>query len=244
MLLVAGKHCPQQCGSIANTQVPKAISNDVYSYPIIRRVMEVMGSNTIPLLWHAGNCLVDPKTTSHVVAILGPSGAGKSTLLRTIQEALHPVTTSVRSRVITHDTGLDPDTVSDMVGSRLVTSSDVDHEGNVGISRQVIKTITGGDAAVGTNRTSVTLSSTVSYTTNALPSPTRVDVWCRKECVTRFVCMTTSRSPSDTDIIVPPASEEEEAILIAAMVYTREAYDHPGTNLESLVATLILGHYR
>lgn len=231
-------------GSMTNSKVPRTIDCSVYNYPVIRRVMEVMGANAIPLLWYVGNCLVDPKTTSHVVAILGPSGVGKSTLLRTILEALHSVTTSIGSRTLTHDNGLDPDTVSDMVGSRLVMSSDVDYEGNVGISRQAIKTITGGDAAVGTNRTSVTLSNTVLYTTSALPSPTRVDVWCRKECVKRFVCMTMCRSPNDPDVIIPPASEEEEEILIAAMMYTREAYDHPGGNLESLVAALKLGHYR
>lgn len=38
------------------------------------------------------------------------------------------------------------------MGSRLVTSSDVIHEGNVGISTQAVKTIaSGGDSDVGTN---------------------------------------------------------------------------------------------
>lgn len=231
-------------GSIANDRVPTTIDCGVYDHPVIQTIAEVMGSNTMPLLWHAGNSLVDLKTTSHVVAILGPCGAGKSKLLRTIQQALHSITTSIGSRVITHGCGLDPDTVSDMVGSRMVMPSDVDHEGNVGISRQAIKTITRGDAAVGTNRSPVTLGSTILYLTNALPSPTRVDAWCRKECVKRFVCLTTCRSPNDPGVIIPPVcEEEEEALLIAAMIYTREAYEHPCGNIESLVATLIMGHY-
>lgn len=203
-----------------------------------------MGPNTIPLLRHVGNCLVDSKHTSHVVSMLGPSGVGKSTLLRVLQEALHSVTANIESRTLTHDRSLDPETVTDMVGSRVIMSSDVNHEGNVGISRQAIKTITGGDAAVGTNRSSVMLSSTVLYTTNSLPSPTRVDAWCKMECVRRYACLTTCRSPGDSNIIIPPIGPEEEGVLIGAMLYTREAYDHPSGNLESLVATLIQGQYK
>ena len=58
--------CPVQ-----NIHGPRIISSDVYEHPVVQRFV---GENTIALFWHLGNCLVDPKSMSDVLAIHGRSG--------------------------------------------------------------------------------------------------------------------------------------------------------------------------
>ena len=106
--------CPVQ-----NIHVPRIISSDVYEHPVVQRFV---GENTMALFWHLGNCLVDPKATSDVLAIHGRSGAGKSTLLRCVQKALGPVCANISFRVLTSLRETDPGTITDIVCSRIVVS--------------------------------------------------------------------------------------------------------------------------
>lgn len=101
--------------------------------------------------------------------------------MRLISQCFNGVSATVPAGVVTGETILTHSQATSLTDARIAQSGDMEHEDNRGISKQALKTISGGDPVLGEDGESVPLSISPLYTTNSLPSPNVPDMWARPE---------------------------------------------------------------
>lgn len=226
--------------SLPNDCITDVTTHGCYSAPVMSRITDVLGPDSAALLWHMGNCLIDDKRVSHIVAICGPSNTGKSTMMRAVSEVMQGVATNVAGYVLTNYSSITPSVVSSLANSRIALASDIDHSGN-GYDLNSIKAITGGDPVVGMHSSSVVMNATTLYTTNSVPIPSPRGGFTKPEHAKRLHCLNTVRPFGTAGIRVPSLTMEERAQIAMAAIYTKWCYACPYGSLRSLICSLCLG---
>lgn len=111
---------------LIGVEVPLMMGIDCIELGAFPSVSNVMQDLTLVLLWHIGNCIVDPKQLSHMVCIVGPSRTGKSTTLSAISDALGPnICKVIPEEVVTGPSSIGGDVLREINSGRLMMSTEV-----------------------------------------------------------------------------------------------------------------------
>lgn len=164
--------------------------------------------------------------------------------MRLIRQCFNGVCAVVPGEVITGASNLTPQHISSFMDARLAQSGDIEHEDNVGISKQALKRLTGSDPVEGNNGESVCLCITTIYTTNSLPTPNTPDIGARPEVMKRFAVLHTDASFPANNMLIPPLTDDDEAALLEAMLYVRMMWSSAEGSFTSTICTIMLGHHK
>lgn len=189
------------------------------------------------ILWHIGNCIVDPVYRPRCMMLVGPGGSGKSYVLDTIESTLYGCSSVLPDGSLTDKSRNAGQNVAEtVVSSRMVLCYDVDLENNT-LNSSTFKNISGGDT-MRVGSVSCKTNCSLTLATNGYINP-RDDVVYSSDAIVRRVVQIPMRVEA---ITIPQAVKSDDNDLrldyVCAAIHTRLQFSSMPVSPMVMLATL------
>lgn len=191
----------------------------------------------ITIMWHIGNCVVDPISRPKSVMLLGPGGSGKSTLLQIMFSSLIGCCGIIPDGALTGRSSSMSQTVSEVVASfRMAVCYEVGLEKDK-LNMSVFKNISGSDyIRVGYNSCKSNCSLTLA--SNGIIDLERQPDYLEDAIMRRVVCVLMNVNAMEIKTSYPPEDIESRLDFICACIYIRLRYEFMPVSPMSLLLTM------
>lgn len=196
----------------------------------------------VTLLWHIGNCILDPVSNPKSLMLYGPGGSGKSTVLRIIANMLGSCCGLLPDGCLTsRDNGM-PIAVSSVIASnRMAVCYDVALD-KFPLNMSVFKNISGSDyVRVGELYVKTNCSLTIG--TNGYPDIDKQPEYNEDAIMRRVVGIVMDVSALDIPIIVEPSGADDRIDMVCAATYIRMLYEYMPVSPLRILSTLTASYY-
>lgn len=228
--------------------IRSVIYPDVYTFPgkceLLGYVAQLFPDtrDLITLLWHIGNCVLDPVSNPKSLMLYGPGGSGKSTVLRVIANTLGSCCGLLPDGCLTSKVNGMPVAVSSVIASnRMAVCYDVqlkDHPLNMA----VFKNISGSDyVRIGELTCKTNCSLTIA--TNGYVDIEKQEEYTSDAIMRRLVGIYMDVSALDIPVINEPSGADDRLDLACAGIYTRLLYEYIPVSPRSVLASLCSSKY-
>lgn len=179
----------------------------------------------ITLLWHVGNCWVDPVQTPRSLMLFGPGGSGKTEVLNALITVLEGCVGVLPDGTFTSDSSRISDRVlGQLVSSRMVTCGDVDLERRA-LDVATLKTVVSGDyVTLGPYRARIKCSLTIA--SNGIANPKETPIISSDAVVRRLAIIHMDAKASLLQQAEVPHSQEARVDFLCMCAYVRLAYHY------------------
>ncbi|KAF7585424.1 hypothetical protein BBP40_010959 [Aspergillus hancockii] len=191
----------------------------------------------LTVLWHVGNCIVDPVQMPRCLLMMGPGGSGKSRVINAMVTALEGCVGVLPDGTFTSGSShVTEKVLKQLISSRMVTCADVDLDNNK-LDIHALRTIVSGDyVTLGPFRSRILSSATLA--TNGMIDPRGDDTLTSDAVVRRVVAIYMDAAASRLDFEQIPHFQEARADFVCACAYIRLTHKYipvtPRTVLLSL----------
>jgi len=223
---------------VTHTCVPKS-----FSFPGVGKIIRYISplyENSIDLatvMWHIGNCVVDPISRPTTLLLLGPGGSGKSQTIKVIEQTLVGCCGIIPDGTLTIKGEKVPEAVAEViVSNRMAVCYDANLVTNA-INMTVLKNISGSDnIRVGTIACKAECSLTVAA--NAAMDPLSTTEYTSDAIMRRIVSMIMRVDAHAIGHEDPPSDYMQYADFLCACIHVRMRHDQMPVSTISLLSTL------
>jgi energy-coupling factor transporter ATP-binding protein EcfA2 len=196
----------------------------------------------LTLMWHIGNCIIDPMQTPRSLMLAGPGGSGKSTILNTIVNVLQGCSGALPDGTFTaHHASVSEKVLKQLLASRMVTCGDVDLEKHT-MDMHAVRTIVSSDyITLGPYRSLIKCSLTLA--TNGLMDPKMDYVAASDSIIRRMIVVYMDAKASSLENDEIPQSQEARGDFACACAYIRLKYAHVPVTPRTVLLTLMGARY-
>lgn len=196
----------------------------------------------VTLLWHVGNCIVDPVANPKSLMLYGPGGSGKSTVLRIIANVLGSCCGLLPDGCLTSNNNGMPVSVSSVIASnRMAVCYDVALD-KFPLNMAVFKNISGSDyVRVGELYVKTNCSLTIG--TNGYPDIDKQPEYNEDAIMRRVVAIVMDVSALDIPEVKEPSGADDRLDFACAAIYMRMTYEYMPVSPIRVLATLTSSYY-
>lgn len=234
---------PQRVYGLCYMPVAMHIMPDEYTFPgkcsLLAYIAQLYPDprDLVTLMWHVGNCLLDPSENPKSLMLCGPGGSGKSTALRTIYTALRGCCGTLPDGSLTTNFKRMPAEVAGViVSSRMAVCYDVDLEKDM-LNMAVFKNISGSDYIRVGNATCKSNCSLI-IGTNGMVDLDAQPTYISDAIMRRLVCLYMDVSAISIPKTKIPDGADDKLDFVCACLHTRLQYDHIPVSPRNVVLTL------
>lgn len=196
----------------------------------------------VTLLWHVGNCIVDPVSNPKSLMLYGPGGSGKSTVLRVIANMLGSCCGLLPDGCLTSPNMAMPVSVASVIASnRMAVCYDVALD-KFPLNMAVFKNISGSDY-VRVGELSVKTNCSLTIGTNGYPDIEKQPDYTSDAIMRRIVGLYMDVSALDIPIVAEPSGMDDRIDLAAAAIYMRMLYEYIPVTPNTVLSTLTTSFY-
>jgi hypothetical protein len=196
----------------------------------------------VTLLWHVGNCIVDPVSNPKSLMLYGPGGSGKSTVLRVIANMLGSCCGLLPDGCLTSPNMAMPVSVASVIASnRMAVCYDVALD-KFPLNMSVFKNISGSDY-VRVGELSVKTNCSLTIGTNGYPDIEKQPDYTSDAIMRRIVGLYMDVSALDIPVVAEPSGMDDRIDLAAGAVYIRMLYEYIPVTPNTVLSTLTTSFY-
>lgn len=196
----------------------------------------------VTVLWHVGNCVVDPVVNPKSLMLYGPGGSGKSTVLRIIDNTLGSCCGVLLDGCLTSPVPGMPLSVASVIAShRMAVAYDVGLD-RYPLNMSLFKNISGSDyVRVGEHTCKTNCSLTIG--TNGFVDIRKQPDYTSDAIMRRLLAVYMDVSALDIPHVRQPSGADDYIDLACAAIYTRLTYEHPPVSPMNVLATICSSVY-
>lgn len=216
---------------------------EVYRFPGVGDIVHHLSKlfpdtrDLMTILWHVGNCLVDPVSRPKSVMLCGPGGSGKSTLLQQVYTCLIGCCGILPDGSLTGYTkSMHPDIAEVIAGSRMAICYDVELEKD-NLNMGVFKNISGSDY-IRVGAISCKTNCSLTLATNGIVDVEKQPQYHTDAIMRRVVCVLMNVAALSIPQTIVPEDPESRMDFICFCIYVRLMYDNMPVSPMSLLLTL------
>jgi energy-coupling factor transporter ATP-binding protein EcfA2 len=196
----------------------------------------------VTVLWHIGNCILDPVSNPKSIMFYGPGGSGKSTILRIIANILGSCCGLLPDGCLTSKNEGMPVSVSSVIASnRMAVCYDVALD-KFPLNMSVFKNISGSDyVRVGELYVKTNCSLTIG--TNGYPDIDKQPEYNDDAIMRRIVGIVMDVSALDIPNVTEPSGADDRLDVACGATYMRMLYEYIPVSPVRILSTLTSSYY-
>lgn len=189
------------------------------------------------IIWHIGNCLVDPVSRPKSVMLCGPGGSGKSTFLQQLYTCLIGCCGILPDGSLTGYTrSMHPDVAEVIASNRMAICYDVDLEKDQ-LNMGVFKNISGSDY-IRVGHISCKTNCALTLATNGIVNIDKEPQYHTDAIMRRVVCVLMNVAAMSIPATIVPEDPESRIDFVCFCIYTRLCYESMPISPMTLLLTL------
>ncbi len=196
----------------------------------------------VTLMWHVGNCLIDPSDNPKSLFLCGPGGSGKSTALRAIYNSLQRCCGTLPDGSLTSNLRqMSPDVAEVVTSCRMAVCYDVDLEKEP-LNMAIFKNISGSDY-IRTKHVTCKSNCSLTMAANGIVDIDKQEVYKTDAIMRRVVCVYMDVAASFIPKERMPNKPDDKLDFACACMHIRLKYDHMPVSPSNVILTLCSSKY-
>ncbi len=230
-LLKVTRRADKIVGSVCIMPIDTDVIPNVYRFPgeslILMALMKLFPDmrSLTTILWHIGNCLVDPISRPKCLMVCGPGGSGKSTLLQQIFSCLIGCCGVLPDGSLVGKNKSMPSEITEVIAScRMALCYDVDLDKEP-LNMAIFKNISGSDyIRVGPN--SIKTNCSLTLATNGVVNIDKQPDYLDDAIMRRTTCILMNVNALSIPSSFIPEDSVSRMDLVCAAIYIRMTYEY------------------